>query len=118
MAWAHAVHPETSVTVEEYLRLESLAEERHEYLDGMISAMAGESPDHGRICVNLTIALGAQLRHAGCEVFSKDLRSAVGHCPRVRARGGACLPIWIWWSCAVPSPSTPRRRRFSSIRRS
>jgi Uma2 family endonuclease len=75
--------------VEEYLRLERLAEERHEYLDGMIYAMAGESPDHGRICVNLTIALGAQLRRAGCEVFSKDLKVRCGPLPQSpRARRG------------------------------
>ena len=36
-------------TVEEYLALEREAEERHEYLDGFIYAMAGESPNHGAI---------------------------------------------------------------------
>jgi Uma2 family endonuclease len=89
MAWAHALHPYTSTTVDEYLRLERLAEERHEYLDGMIYAMAGESPDHGRICVNLTMSLGAQLRRAGCEVFSKDLKVRCGPLPRTqRSRRG------------------------------
>ena len=40
-------------TVEEYLAFERASDERHEYLDGVIYAMAGESPDHGRICTNL-----------------------------------------------------------------
>ena len=40
-------------TVEEYLALERASEERHEYLDGDVYAMAGESPEHGAICMNL-----------------------------------------------------------------
>ena len=34
-------------TVEDYLALERASAERHEYLDGRLSAMAGESPEHG-----------------------------------------------------------------------
>src|SRR3989440_8874275 len=60
-------------TIEEYLTLERAAEERHEYLNGCIYAMAGESPDHGRICVNLTRRLAEQLDGSRCEVFSQDL---------------------------------------------
>jgi Uma2 family endonuclease len=36
-------------TVEEYLALERDSLDRHEYLDGEIYAMAGESLSHGRI---------------------------------------------------------------------
>jgi Uma2 family endonuclease len=43
----------TRYTVEEYLALERESEERHAYLDGDIYAMAGESPEHGAICMNL-----------------------------------------------------------------
>ena len=39
-----------SYSVDEYLALEREAEERHEYLDGQIYEMAGESPEHGAIC--------------------------------------------------------------------
>jgi Uma2 family endonuclease len=60
-------------TVEEYLAFERSSEERHEYLDGVIYAMAGESPDHGRICTNLVATLVPQLRGSDCEVFSKDM---------------------------------------------
>jgi Uma2 family endonuclease len=69
-------------TIEEYLALERTEEERHEYLDGCVYAMAGESPDHGRICVNLTRRLAAQLDGSGCEVFSKDLKVRCGPMPR------------------------------------
>ena len=69
-------------TIEEYLTLERTEVERHEYLDGCVYAMAGESPDHGRICVNLTRRLAAQLDGSGCEVFSKDLKVRCGPMPR------------------------------------
>ena len=49
-------------TIEEYLALERTEEERHEYLDGCVYAMAGESPDHGRICMNLAVSLGTTAR--------------------------------------------------------
>jgi Uma2 family endonuclease len=65
-------------TGEEYLAFERASNERHEYLDGVIYAMAGESPDHGRICMNLTATLVPQLRHSGCEAFSKDLKALCG----------------------------------------
>ena len=65
-------------TVEEYLAFERASEERHEYLDGVIYAMAGESPDHGRICMNLSAALVLQLRGSDCEAFSKDMKVCCG----------------------------------------
>jgi Uma2 family endonuclease len=65
-------------TVEEYLAFERASEERHEYLDGVIWAMAGESPDHGRICINLAAALVPQLRGSDCEAFSKDTKVCCG----------------------------------------
>jgi Uma2 family endonuclease len=65
-------------TVEEYLAFERASDERHEYLDGVIYAMAGESPDHGRICTNLVATLVPQLRGSDCEVFSKDTKVRCG----------------------------------------
>jgi Uma2 family endonuclease len=69
-------------TTDEYLALERTAEERHEYLDGCVYAMAGESPDHGRICTNLTRRLAEQLDGSDCEVFSKDTKVRCGPTPR------------------------------------
>jgi Uma2 family endonuclease len=65
-------------TVEEYLAFERAADERHEYLDGVIYAMAGESPNHGRISMNLSVSLGSQLRGSPCEAFSKDTKVRCG----------------------------------------
>jgi Uma2 family endonuclease len=57
----------TLYTVEEYLSFERGAEERHEYLDGYIYKMAGESEEHGRICMNLAGLAHPQLRGTPCE---------------------------------------------------
>ena len=65
-------------TNKEYLAFERTAVERHEYLDGLIYAMAGESPNHGRISMNLSISLGSQLRGSPCEAFSKDTKVRCG----------------------------------------
>lgn len=54
-------------TIEEYLAFERAAEERHEYLDGYIYKMAGESEEHGRSCMNLAGLTHPQLRGTTCE---------------------------------------------------
>lgn len=64
MALAFAPPP---YTVEEYLALERAAEERHEYLDGHIYKMAGESEEHGTICMNLAGLAHPQLRGTPCQ---------------------------------------------------
>src|SRR5712691_4404763 len=81
MAWMHAAAPR--MTVEDYLALERTEAERHEYLDGCIYAMAGESPDHGRICMNLYGSLWPQLRGTPCEAFAKDAKVRCGPTPRL-----------------------------------
>lgn len=76
-------------TVEEYLALERASEERHEYLDGQIYAMAGESPNHGDICINLIAELRTQLRGKPCRVWTKDTKVRSGPLPlRPHARKG------------------------------
>jgi Uma2 family endonuclease len=72
--------PETKVlySVEEYLALEGESEERHEYLDGEIYEMAGESPQHGAISMNLNGIVHAQLLGTHCQAFSKDTKIRSG----------------------------------------
>jgi Uma2 family endonuclease len=75
---------QTRHSVEEYLASERESEERHEYLDGQIYAMAGESPEHGAICTNIGGQLYAQLRGKSCQVFSKDMKVRSGPAPKLR----------------------------------
>ncbi len=69
-------------SAEQYLTFERTAEERHEYLDGFIYAMAGESPTHADISANLVILVGEQLRDGPCRVRTKDTKVRSG--PSVR----------------------------------
>ena len=46
--------------------------------------MAGERPDHGRICTNISGQLYVQLRGKPCEVFSKDMKVRSGPEPKSR----------------------------------
>lgn len=65
-------------SVEEYLAMERASEERHEYMDGYIFAMAGESIEHSRICVNLSRTLSTQLLGKHCEVLSPNMKVRSG----------------------------------------
>lgn len=68
-------------TVEDYLVLERESEDRHEYLDGEVYLMAGESPEHGTICMNLSVSIGSQLRGTPCQAFAKDTKVRSGPNP-------------------------------------
>lgn len=70
-------------TVEEYLANERAAEERHEYLDGLVYAMAGESQEHGIISQNLSGQLYLQLRGKPCQTFIKDTKVRCGADPQI-----------------------------------
>lgn len=72
---------EPHYTVDEYLEMERAAEDRHEYLDGEIIAMAGESLQHGDISVNVVISLGSQLRGKPCRALTKDMKVRSGPIP-------------------------------------
>jgi Uma2 family endonuclease len=71
----------TRYTIEAYLALDRESEERYEYLDGDIYAMAGESPEHGAICMNPSLSIGSQVRGTPCQAFAKDMQVRSGHLP-------------------------------------
>lgn len=59
---------------EDYLNFEESCTERHEYLDGLVYAMAGESPVHSTINTNLTSSFVVQLRGTSCRVMSPNMK--------------------------------------------
>jgi Uma2 family endonuclease len=61
-------------TAEEYLNFERESNDRHEFLDGYIFKMAGESIAHSRICVNLTTEISLNLRGKSCEALSPNMK--------------------------------------------
>jgi Uma2 family endonuclease len=66
--------PKTYYSPEEYLALERSAEYKSEYFDGEIVAMAGESPNHGRIKSDVNRMIGNQLVGKTCETFTSDTK--------------------------------------------
>jgi Uma2 family endonuclease len=62
------------VSYAEYLALEEKSETKHEFIAGVIYAMAGGTPEHARLQMNVGSALLAGLRGRPCAVFSSDLR--------------------------------------------
>ncbi|HEY7182715.1 MAG TPA: Uma2 family endonuclease [Blastocatellia bacterium] len=65
-------------TIEQYLEMERASEERHEYLDGYVYKMAGESTEHSTINANLIAILVAQLRGKPCRTFSPNMKIRSG----------------------------------------
>lgn len=61
-------------TVEEYLRMEQGADEKHEYYQGEIFAMSGPKVPHNIISANLLVALATRLKGKGCRPFNSDQR--------------------------------------------
>ncbi|HLM55631.1 MAG TPA: Uma2 family endonuclease, partial [Pyrinomonadaceae bacterium] len=66
------------VTTREYLNTERRSEDRHEYLDGSVYLMAGESPAHSTICFNLAVVVGEQLKGGPCRGFSPNMKVRAG----------------------------------------
>lgn len=66
-------------SAEEYLEFERTSAERHEFLDGEIFAMAGESPKHSTINTNLIGEVVYQLKGKNCQAFSPNMKVQSGH---------------------------------------
>lgn len=61
-------------TPEEYLEMERESAERHEYRDGKILQMAGESLSHSRLCINITREVSSGLLGKFCEALSSNMK--------------------------------------------
>lgn len=64
-------------TVEEYLELERTSDFRHEYVDGVLIAMAGETLRHDDIVLNIVEALRPIARAKGCRLHATNVRTRV-----------------------------------------
>ncbi len=58
----------------EYLLFEERSEERHEFYQGEVFAMAGGSINHARVIMNASSEIRERLKGNDCEVFGSDLR--------------------------------------------
>ncbi len=62
------------ITPEEYLAGELVSEERHEFIAGVVHAMAGASAVHNTITHNLGGALYNHFRGKSCQPFGSDMK--------------------------------------------
>lgn len=56
-----------------YLASERESESKHEYVEGIVYAMAGGSVTHNLIASNVLVALGSALRGRPCRAFNSDM---------------------------------------------
>lgn len=59
---------------EDYLEFDRRSEQKFEYLDGVIIAMAGGSPRHGMLAMRAAVLMGPAILANGCQPFSSDVR--------------------------------------------
>jgi Uma2 family endonuclease len=66
-----------TTTAEEYLAFERQAQERHEFVEGIIFAMSGGTREHSLVASNAAAELHSLLRSRPCEVYGDNLRVKV-----------------------------------------
>lgn len=59
---------------DEYLEIERASDTRHEYVDGEIYAMAGESLAHSQICINIAGEIRRALKRSRCQALSPNMK--------------------------------------------
>lgn len=62
------------VSAQEYLDAEATSQVRHEYLGGLVYAMAGETVTHNLISQNLLFHIRRGTKGGPCRVFIRDIR--------------------------------------------
>jgi Uma2 family endonuclease len=65
---------EPRVSPEEYLEFERESDIRHEFIDGRVYAMAGESLSHSQICINLAGEVRNKLKGQPCQSLSPNMK--------------------------------------------
>ncbi len=62
------------ISLDQYLADEEASLDKHEWLDGVVVAMAGGTPEHALLKTNVTVSVASALRGKPCRVFDADLR--------------------------------------------
>lgn len=65
------------ISVADYLEAEKASEVRHEYLNGLVAAMAGASRHHNTIAGNVFAALYQKLQNGACRPFMGDSKVGI-----------------------------------------
>ena len=62
------------ISPDEYLAMERLSDQKHEYYDGNIMAMSGARLKHNQMAGNLVLEIGSFLKGKECQVIPSDMR--------------------------------------------
>lgn len=82
-------------TYTEYLEFEDRSEQRHEFVDGAIYAMADSTPEHSRLAAALTAELYSAVAAKGCAAYGCNLRLRIEAANRSTYADGVviCGPV-------------------------
>lgn len=69
------------ISIEDYLAAELKSDIKHEYLGGVVHAMAGGKARHNKVSANSIISLGASLKGKVCQPYTSDMKVKI-HLPR------------------------------------
>ncbi len=72
-----AVKKRELISVKDYLAGELRSEVKHEYVAGVVYAMAGGRNAHNIIATNLIVSLGARLKGKPCQPYNSDTKIRV-----------------------------------------
>ncbi len=62
------------MTADEFLNWEATQEERHDFVNGEVFAMAGAEDRHVTVCLNLAMALRQHLAGTPCRTYMADMK--------------------------------------------
>jgi Uma2 family endonuclease len=97
-----AVVARQQFTFADYVRLEERSKVKHEFLDGLVWAMAGGSPEHAGIAATVVALLAERIRGKPCRAFTSDLRV------RVVATGLGTYPdVTVVCGALIRDPADP-----------
>lgn len=73
------VEPLEFMEPDNYLEMEQRSDIKHEYVNGVITAMAGASRRHNLLTLALGSMLRSHLRGTGCQTFTSDMKVNASH---------------------------------------
>ena len=65
---------EPRLTLEDYLQLEKDTNEKHEYYNGYVEAMAGGSYEHNTITTNIVSDINTKLKGKSCQIMNSETK--------------------------------------------
>lgn len=69
--------PQNYFSANDYLQWEEQQEEKHEYVDGQVYAMAGATENHVSLTGNFAAIILSHLRGTQCKVLSSDMKAYI-----------------------------------------